>query len=121
MPSRPYSWRFRTIYEGLEHEGCAPVTSTSSSTSGPAAAASRALHAHAEAVYIRMGVAYVTMHAEHVGSLLWPRLGLDFDLRRVGCCSIVASWWLAIARLDCSVFSTAYRNSPLRARCRSAG
>jgi len=43
----------------------------------------RALHEHAEAVYIRMEVAYVTMHAEHVGSLLWPRLGFDFDLRRV--------------------------------------
>jgi hypothetical protein len=43
----------------------------------------RALHVHAEAVYIRMEVAYVTMHAEHVGSLLWPRLGFDFDLRRV--------------------------------------
>jgi GNAT superfamily N-acetyltransferase len=43
----------------------------------------RALHAHAEAVYVRMGIAYVTMHAEHVGSLLWPRLGFDFDLRRI--------------------------------------
>lgn len=43
----------------------------------------RALHGHAEAVYIRMEVAYVTMHAESVGSLLWPRLGFDFDLRRV--------------------------------------
>ena len=43
----------------------------------------RALHAHAEAVYIRMEVGYITMHAEHVGSLLWPRLGFDFDLRRV--------------------------------------
>jgi GNAT superfamily N-acetyltransferase len=43
----------------------------------------RALHAHAEAVYARMGIAYVTMHAEHVGSLLWPRLGFDFDLRRM--------------------------------------
>src|SRR5215213_6132014 len=43
----------------------------------------RALNAHAEAVYRRMGVAVVTMHAENVGSLLWPRLGFDFDLRRV--------------------------------------
>ena len=43
----------------------------------------RALHAHTEAVYRRMEVAYVTMHAEHVGSLLWPRLGFDFDLRRL--------------------------------------
>lgn len=43
----------------------------------------RALHEHAEAVYVRMEVAYVTMHAESVGSLLWPRLGFDFDLRRV--------------------------------------
>lgn len=43
----------------------------------------RALHAHAEAVYVRMGVGYVTMHAEHVGALLWPRLGFDFDLRRL--------------------------------------
>jgi ribosomal protein S18 acetylase RimI-like enzyme len=43
----------------------------------------RALHEHAEAVYVRMGVGYVTMHAEDVGSLLWPRLGFDFDLRRV--------------------------------------
>jgi hypothetical protein len=43
----------------------------------------RALHEHSEAVYIRMEVAYVTMHAEYVGSLLWPRLGFDFDLRRV--------------------------------------
>ena len=43
----------------------------------------RALHAHAEAVYIRMEVGYITMHAEYVGSLLWPRLGFDFDLRRV--------------------------------------
>ena len=43
----------------------------------------RALHEHAEAVYIRMEVAYVTMHAEYVGSILWPRLGFDFDLRRV--------------------------------------
>jgi GNAT superfamily N-acetyltransferase len=43
----------------------------------------RALHEHAEAVYVRMGVGYVTMHAEDVGSLLWPRMGFDFDLRRV--------------------------------------
>jgi GNAT superfamily N-acetyltransferase len=43
----------------------------------------RALHAHAEATYRRMGVAFVTMHAENVGSLLWPRLGFDFDLRHV--------------------------------------
>ena len=43
----------------------------------------RALHAHAETTYRRMGVAFVTMHAEHVGSLLWPRLGFDFDLRAV--------------------------------------
>jgi hypothetical protein len=43
----------------------------------------RALHLHSEAVYIRMEVGYVTMHAESVGSLLWPRLGFDFDLRRV--------------------------------------
>ena len=43
----------------------------------------RALHAHAEAVYRRMEVSCITMHAEHVGSLLWPRLGFDFDLRRV--------------------------------------
>jgi GNAT superfamily N-acetyltransferase len=43
----------------------------------------RALHEHCERVYIRMEVAYVTMHAEHVGSLLWPRLGFDFDLRRL--------------------------------------
>jgi hypothetical protein len=43
----------------------------------------RALHVHAERVYVRMEVAYVTMHAESVGSLLWPRLGFDFDLRRV--------------------------------------
>jgi GNAT superfamily N-acetyltransferase len=43
----------------------------------------RALHEHSEAVYVRMEVAYVTMHAESVGSLLWPRLGFDFDLRRV--------------------------------------
>lgn len=43
----------------------------------------RALHGHSEAVYVRMEVAYVTMHAESVGSLLWPRLGFDFDLRRV--------------------------------------
>ena len=43
----------------------------------------RALHAHAEAVYRRMEIEFITMHAEHVGSLLWPRLGFDFDLRRV--------------------------------------
>jgi hypothetical protein len=43
----------------------------------------RALHMHSERVYVRMEVAYVTMHAEHVGSLLWPRLGFDFDLRRI--------------------------------------
>jgi GNAT superfamily N-acetyltransferase len=43
----------------------------------------RALHAHAEATYRRMGVVFVTMHAENVGSLLWPRLGFDFDLRHV--------------------------------------
>ncbi|MDX6682409.1 MAG: hypothetical protein QOG94_2448 [Solirubrobacteraceae bacterium] len=41
----------------------------------------RALHAHAEDTYRRMGVGFVTMHAENVGSLLWPRLGFDFDLR----------------------------------------
>lgn len=41
----------------------------------------RALHAHSEDVYRRMGIGLVTMHAEHVGSLLWPRLGFDFDLR----------------------------------------
>jgi GNAT superfamily N-acetyltransferase len=39
----------------------------------------RALHAHAEDTYRRMGVEFVTMHAENVGSLLWPRLGFDFD------------------------------------------
>jgi predicted GNAT family acetyltransferase len=43
----------------------------------------RALNAHAEEIYRRMGVAFVTMHAEDIGSLLWPRLGYDFDLRRV--------------------------------------
>lgn len=43
----------------------------------------RALNDHVEAVYRRMEVAYVTMHAEHVGSLLWPKLGYDFDLRRL--------------------------------------
>jgi GNAT superfamily N-acetyltransferase len=43
----------------------------------------RALHSHAEAVYRRMGIVFITMHAEHVGSLLWPRLGFDFDLRRL--------------------------------------
>jgi GNAT superfamily N-acetyltransferase len=43
----------------------------------------RALHAHAEATYRRMDVLFVTMHAENVGSLLWPRLGFDFDLRQV--------------------------------------
>ena len=39
----------------------------------------RALHAHAEATYIRMEVGYITMHAEYVGSILWPRLGFDFE------------------------------------------
>ena len=43
----------------------------------------RALHAHAEDTYRRMEVAFVTMHAENVGSLLWPRLGFDFDLRHM--------------------------------------
>ncbi|HEV7805160.1 MAG TPA: GNAT family N-acetyltransferase [Solirubrobacteraceae bacterium] len=43
----------------------------------------RALHAHAEDTYRRMGVGFVTMHAENVGSLLWPRLGFDFDLRHM--------------------------------------
>ena len=42
----------------------------------------RALHARSEEIYRAMGVRYVTMHAEFVGSLLWPRLGFDFDLRR---------------------------------------
>lgn len=131
MPSRPYSWRFRTIYEGFEHEGLRTEIDAEGSTplnrvgrvirvegrirdehdrqvgkftrmlvsgndglrarhehleldeQARGRGFARALHAHAEAVYIRMGVAYVTMHAEHVGSLLWPRLGFDFDLRRV--------------------------------------
>lgn len=43
----------------------------------------RAMHQHAEDTYRRMGVLFITMHAENVGSLLWPRLGFDFDLRRV--------------------------------------
>jgi len=43
----------------------------------------RALHEHAEAAYVRMGARCITMHAEHVGSLLWPRLGFDFDLRHL--------------------------------------
>lgn len=131
MPTRPQTWRFRSIYEGFEHgglrtevdlEGSTPLNRVgravriegrirdehgrqvgkftrmlASGSDGlrarhehleldPAARGrgfARALHAHAEAVYIRMGVGHVTMHAEHVGSLLWPRLGFDFDLRRL--------------------------------------
>jgi GNAT superfamily N-acetyltransferase len=131
MPTRPQTWRFRSIYDGFEHADLRSEVDLEASTplnragrvvrvgghvvdaegrrvghftrmlasGGDGLRArheeikldpevrgggfARALHAHAEAVYARMGVAYITMHAEHVGSLLWPRLGFDFDLRRV--------------------------------------
>ncbi len=131
MPTRPQTWRLRSIYDGFEHAGLRTQLDQSASTpidragrvvrvsghvldetgaqvghftrllaSGPeglrarhekfelAPAArgrgfARALQAHAEAGYADLAVTCITMHAEHVGSLLWPRLGFDFDIRLV--------------------------------------